>query len=92
MGKIRFYIIISLFFCAIYSKAQTFTLQGRVTDGQMNPIEFATVAVIQQGKMTMTNLKGEYSLKLKSADSVVVRFSMVGYKTKTRVQEGNRRY
>ncbi len=85
MGKIRFYIIISLFFCAIYSKAQTFTLQGRVTDGQMNPIEFATVAVIQQGKMTMTNLKGEYSLKLKSADSVVVRFSMVGYKTKTRV-------
>lgn len=35
--------------------------------------------------MTMTNLKGEFSMKLQSSDSVVVRFSMVGYKTKTRV-------
>lgn len=71
--------------CVIGIKAQTFTLQGKVTDSQMNPIELATVAVVQQGKMTMTNLKGEYSIKLNSADSVVVRFSMVGYKTKTRV-------
>ena len=71
--------------CAIGIKAQTFTLQGKVTDSDQNPIELATVAVIQQGKMTMTNLKGEYSIKLQSTDSVVVRFSMVGYKTKTRV-------
>ena len=71
--------------CVIGIKAQTFTLQGKVTDSNQNPIELATVAVIQQGKMTMTNLKGEYSIKLQSADSVVVRFSMVGYKTKTRV-------
>ena len=35
--------------------------------------------------MTMTSLKGEYSLQLHSADSVEVRFSMVGYKTKIRV-------
>ena len=33
----------------------------------------------------MTSLKGEFSLQLHSADSVVIRFSMVGYKTKTRV-------
>ena len=33
----------------------------------------------------MTSLKGEYSLQLHSADSVEVRFSMVGYKTKIRV-------
>lgn len=65
--------------------AQTFTLQGKVTDDQNNPVELATVAVVQQGRMTMTNLKGEFSLQLLSADSVVVRFSMVGYKTKTRV-------
>ena len=71
--------------CVIGIKAQTFTLQGKVTDSNQNPIELATVAVIQQGKMTMTNLKGEYSIRLQSADSVVVRFSMVGYKTKTRV-------
>ena len=65
--------------------AQTFTLQGKVTDDQNNPVELATVAVVQQGRMTMTNLKGEFSIQLLSADSVVVRFSMVGYKTKTRV-------
>lgn len=65
--------------------AQTFTLQGRVTDTQNNPVELATVAVVKQGKVAMTNLKGEFSMSLSSADSVVVRFSMVGYKTKTRV-------
>lgn len=74
-----------LLLCFTGIKAQTFTLQGRVTDSEMNPVELATVAVVQQGKMTMTNLKGEFSMKLQSSDSVVVRFSMVGYKTKTRV-------
>ena len=44
--------------------AQTFTLQGRVADKDNNPIELASVAVVAQGKMTMTNLKGEYSITL----------------------------
>ena len=74
-----------LLFMLMQGYAQTFTLQGKVTDDQNNPVELATVAVVQQGRMTMTNLKGEFSLQLLSADSVVVRFSMVGYKTKTRV-------
>ena len=65
--------------------AQTFTLQGRVTDEKLSPIELATVSVLSQGKVTLTSLKGEFSLTLHSADSVVVKFSMIGYKTKTRV-------
>lgn len=69
----------------VTAKAQSFVLQGRVTDEQMNPIELASVACPQQGKITMTSLKGEFSMNLHSADSVVIRFSMVGYKTKTRV-------
>lgn len=86
MTRIRFiFIIIALFLCVTGMEARSFTLKGRVTDNQMNPIELATVAVVQQGKVTMTNLKGEFSLTLQSSDSVVVRFSMVGYKTKTRV-------
>ena len=86
MARKHFYIsIILLLLCTISISAQTFTLQGKVTDSQMNPVELATVSVVQQGKMTMTNLKGEFSMKLHSSDSVVVRFSMVGYKTKTRV-------
>lgn len=84
--KIRqFYITVLLLLCVISVKAQTFTLQGKVTDSNMSPVELATVSVVEQGKMTMTNLKGEFSMQLRSADSVVVRFSMVGYKTKTRV-------
>lgn len=78
-------IIYCLLALVTQSIAQTFTLQGKVTDDQNNPVELATVAVVQQGRMTMTNLKGEFTIQLLSADSVVVRFSMVGYKTKTRV-------
>lgn len=70
---------------SLAAEAQTFTLQGRVTDEQMNPIELATVSCLQQGKVTMTSLKGEFSMQLQSADSVVIRFSMIGYKAKTRV-------
>lgn len=66
-------------------RAQSFTLQGKVVDTDMNPVELATVAVVKQGKVALTSLKGEFSLTLQSADSVVVRFSMVGYKPKTRV-------
>ena len=70
---------------AMYAQAQSFTLQGRVVDESGSPVEFASVSCLKQGKMTMTSLKGEYSLQLHSADSVEVRFSMVGYKTKIRV-------
>lgn len=65
--------------------AQTFTLRGRVTDGEGNAVEFASVACPSQGRATVTSLHGQYELRLLSADSVVVRFSMLGYRTKTRV-------
>lgn len=84
MKKTILFIYISMLF-VVTAKAQSFVLQGRVTDEQMNPIELASVACPQQGKITMTSLKGEFSMNLHSADSVVIRFSMVGYKTKTRV-------
>ena len=70
---------------AIQAVAQSFTLRGRVTDQDMNPVELATVSVAKQGKIAFTSLKGEFSMQLMSADSVVVKFSMIGYKTKTRV-------
>ena len=69
----------------VTASAQTFTLQGRVTDENNDPIEFASVSCLKQGKMTMTSIKGEYSMQLHSADSVVIKFSMIGYKAKTRV-------
>lgn len=69
----------------VTASAQTFTLQGRVTDENNEPIEFASVSCLKQGKMTMTSLKGEYNMQLHSADSVVIKFSMIGYKAKTRI-------
>lgn len=69
----------------VTASAQTFTLQGRVTDENNEPIEFASVSCLKQGKMTMTSLKGEYCMQLHSADSVVIKFSMIGYKAKTRI-------
>ena len=65
--------------------AQSFTLSGVVSDEDGNGIELATVSCLEQGAVTVANLKGEYSLNLKSADSVVVKFSMIGFQTRTRV-------
>jgi hypothetical protein len=76
--------IVAFFWVALAASGQTFTLKGLVTDDEGNALELATVAVASQGKMTMTNLKGEYSLTLQSADSVVVRYSMIGYRPRTR--------
>lgn len=81
--KILFSIII--FSLSLHLHGQSFTLEGRVTDDSQNAIEFCTVSCVSQGKMTMTNLKGEFSIQLASADSVAVKFSMIGYRAKTRV-------
>ena len=81
----RFLFLLALLATALGSVAQTFTLRGRVTDGEGNPVEFASVTCPSQGRATVTSLQGQYELKLLSADSVVVKFSMLGYRTKTRV-------
>ena len=81
----RLYIIIYILAAAVSASAQTFTLQGRVTDEQLNPVELASVQVLSQGRATLTSLSGEFSMELLSADSVEVKFSMIGYKTKTRL-------
>ena len=83
--KQKFFIIIICLIATLKMMAQEFTLQGRVTDDDNNPVELATVSVVSQGKVAFTSLKGEFSLHLHSADSVAVKFSMIGYKTKVRV-------
>lgn len=69
---------------SIITYAQSFTLSGTVVDEDNNPIELATVSCAEQGKVAMSNLKGEFEIKLNSADSVVVKFSMVGYNSRKR--------
>ncbi len=70
---------------SITAAAQNFTLTGRVVDEENNPIELATVSCLEQGKVAATNLKGEFTMTLASADSVVVKFSMIGYNSRKRV-------
>ena len=67
------------------ARADDFTLKGKVIDEENNALELVTVSCMEQGKVTMTNLEGEFSLTLHSADSVEVRFSMVGYAARKRV-------
>ena len=80
-------IIITALLCilTLSLQAQSFTLSGKVTDQEGNAIELCTIACLEQGAVTMADLKGEYKLKLHSSDSVVIRYSMVGYQTKKRV-------
>ena len=83
--KQKFFIIIICLIATLKMMAQEFTLQGRVTDDDNNPVELATVSVASQSKVAFTSLRGEFSMHLHSADSVAVKFSMIGYKTKVRV-------
>ena len=83
--KQKFFIIIICLIVTLKMMAQEFTLQGRVTDDDNNPVELATVSIVSQGKVAFTSLKGEFSMHLHSADSVAVKFSMIGYKTKVRI-------
>ena len=65
--------------------ADGFTLKGKVVDEDGQALELVTVSCLSQGKVAMTNLKGQFSIDLQSADSVEVRFSMVGYGARKRV-------
>lgn len=83
--KQRLFILTICLIATLKMMAQEFTLHGRVTDEDSHPIELATVSVASQGKVAFTSLKGEFSMRLHSADSVMVKFSMIGYKSKVRV-------
>jgi hypothetical protein len=65
--------------------ADDFILRGKVVDNEEKALELVTVSCLKQGKVTMTDLKGEFSLNLQSEDSVEVRFSMVCYASRKRV-------
>ena len=65
--------------------AEDFTLKGKVIDEEGNALELVTISCAAQGKVTMSNLKGEFSISLNTADSVEVQFTMVGYGVRKRV-------
>ena len=81
----RYVTLLVVFLTSLTSFADGFTLKGKVVDENEHALELVTVSCLAQGKVTMTNLKGEFSINLQSADSVEVRFTMVGYGVRKRV-------
>ena len=84
--KFKLFIAILLFLTStLKAVADDFTLKGKVIDEEGRALELVTVSCLAQGKVTMSNLKGEFSIELNTADSVEVRFTMVGYGVRKRV-------
>lgn len=60
-------------------------IYGVVKDDAGEPLELASVRISAQKVLTVTNLKGEYSLWCSPADTVNVVYSMIGYETRKRL-------
>ena len=81
----KYILLMAMLLTSFVALADDFTLKGKVIDEDNNALELVTVSCMEQGKVTMTNLEGEFSMTLRSADSVEVRFSMIGYAARKRV-------
>src|SRR5574344_883331 len=66
-------------------KPQNVTIKGTVIDDEHKPLELVMIHVEGTTLVgTNADLKGKYNLTCKSADTLVVVFSMVGYQTRKR--------
>ena len=63
----------------------TVLIKGTVTDEAGSPVEIANIWVARQMKGTTTDLKGEYTLRLATADTIEIAYSMIGYQTRKRI-------
>ena len=63
----------------------TVLIKGTLTDETGSPIEIANIWVARQMKGTTTDLKGEYTLRLATADTIEITYSMIGYQTRKRI-------
>lgn len=62
---------------------QVSTIRGKVVDAETNqPLVFAGIAVQGSNVATVTNLDGEFTLKLTGSETGNLEFSYVGYKNK----------
>lgn len=80
----RILIICTAILCGVNAFAENFTLRGRITDSNGDPVEGATVKVSPGFAGTMTRANGDYKLTCASADTVTVTFSCVSFKTQSR--------
>lgn len=79
-----FFLLLSCFTSIFLSAAISGRVKivGTIRDTQGSPIELATVRVAGTAAVTVSNLKGNYSLSTTTADSVTLVCSMIGYETR----------
>lgn len=82
---LRYALFLLLTFAGPPSAAQRTKIFGTVRDGEGNPVELAIVRVMGTPVMTTCNLKGEYALYCESRDSVLLRYSLIGYESRRRL-------
>lgn len=86
LKKLHIFLLIGLLFSTMQAHAQKRTrVFGTIKDTDGAPIELASVRALGQAALTVTNLKGEYTLWCNSADSVRIVYSMIGYETRKRL-------
>ena len=62
---------------------QVVVIRGRVTDAETNlPLVFAGIAVQGSNVSTVTNLDGEFTLKISGDETGKIEFSYIGYKNR----------
>ncbi len=84
--KIILTLLLGLFLPCIAVEVQAQAkISGLITDEDHIPLEIVTVRQEGAALGTTSNLEGKYSITVQSADSVVLVFSRLGYKTKRRI-------
>ena len=74
-------IILLMYAANAYSQA---TIKGKITDENRSVLELVNVRVEGRNIGTTSNLKGEYRLKVPTADTITLVYSMLGYQTRKR--------
>jgi len=86
--KIIFRLVTVVFLFAFYSmqaEAAKVKIYGTITDEHDNPIELAMIRIVGGKSVAVSNLKGQYHLWIDMKDSVVIVYSMIGYRTRKHV-------
>ncbi len=78
-----FYTIFFLLLCSVQLQAQISSIHGTVKDSIGNPLEGASVSILNSNKGTATNDKGEYLLLFQEKENIQVLFSHIGFKSDT---------
>ena len=86
MKRILLYFFILIFPIAAYTNDTIqVNLKGRVVDENNEPISLCLIKVEGQSAGTTADLDGKYTLTFNSADSVIITYRMLGYRTRRRV-------